>query len=71
MTTPRRRPAAIRAAVIAGAPGRLIEVGNRRDAIFGDSAGERDDILLIAGKGHERGRSSGAAVGPVFCHLTM
>ena len=53
-------PAAIRAAVIAGAPGRLIEVGNRRDAIFqGTALAKRDDILLIAGKGHEQGQIIG------------
>ncbi|MBN9145246.1 MULTISPECIES: UDP-N-acetylmuramoyl-L-alanyl-D-glutamate--2,6-diaminopimelate ligase [unclassified Novosphingobium] len=53
-------PAAIRAAVIAGAPDRLIEIGDRREAIFqGTAQAKRDDILLIAGKGHEQGQIVG------------
>lgn len=57
--------AAIRAMVLGGAPGRLEEVGDRRSAIGAaiDQAG-RDDIVLIAGKGHEQGQviGSGAAM---------
>lgn len=53
-------PAAIRAAVLAGAPDRLIEIGNRREAIFhGVAQAKKDDILLIAGKGHEQGQIIG------------
>lgn len=49
-------PAAIRAAVLAGAPG-AIEVGGRREAIRAAirAAGPRD-VVLIAGKGHEQGQ---------------
>jgi UDP-N-acetylmuramoyl-L-alanyl-D-glutamate--2,6-diaminopimelate ligase len=49
-------PAAIRAAVLAGAPG-AIEVAGRREAIRAaiQAAGPRD-VVLIAGKGHEQGQ---------------
>lgn len=49
-------PAAIRAAIMAGAPG-AIEIGGRREAIGTAirSAGPRD-VVLIAGKGHEQGQ---------------
>ncbi len=57
-------PAAIRAAILAGAPG-AIEIGDRADAI---AAGIRElgpgDILVIAGKGHEQGQIIGATVRP-------
>ncbi len=51
----------IRAMVLAGAPGQLEEVGDRREAIAAaiGQAG-RDDIVLIAGKGHEQGQIIGA-----------
>ncbi|MFZ9396758.1 MAG: UDP-N-acetylmuramoyl-L-alanyl-D-glutamate--2,6-diaminopimelate ligase, partial [Erythrobacter sp.] len=53
-------PAAIRAAVLAGAPG-AIEIGDRRAAIAEAirQAGPRD-IVLIAGKGHEQGQIIGS-----------
>ncbi|MDE2597294.1 MAG: UDP-N-acetylmuramoyl-L-alanyl-D-glutamate--2,6-diaminopimelate ligase [Sphingomonadales bacterium] len=52
-------PAAIRAMVLAGAGG-LREVGDRRAAIA-DAIGQagKDDIVLIAGKGHEQGQIVG------------
>lgn len=53
-------PAVIRAAVLKGAPG-AEEIGDRRAAIAAaiDGAGA-DDIVLIAGKGHEQGQIVGA-----------
>lgn len=53
-------PAAIRAAVLAGAPGAL-EIGDRRAAIAEAirQAGPRD-IVLVAGKGHEQGQIIGS-----------
>ncbi len=57
--------AAIRAMVLAGAPGQLEEVGDRRAAIAtAIGRAGRDDIVLIAGKGHEQGQiiGSGAAM---------
>jgi len=57
-------PAAIRAAVMAGAPGAR-EIGDRREAIVAAigllGAG---DLLVIAGKGHEQGQIVGARVLP-------
>ncbi len=52
---------AIRAMILAGAPGQLEEVGDRRAAIAAaiGRAG-RDDIVLIAGKGHEQGQIIGS-----------
>jgi UDP-N-acetylmuramoyl-L-alanyl-D-glutamate--2,6-diaminopimelate ligase len=49
-------PAAIRRAILAGAPGAL-EIPGRREAIDAaiDDAGA-DDIVLLAGKGHEQGQ---------------
>ncbi|MHA6722311.1 UDP-N-acetylmuramoyl-L-alanyl-D-glutamate--2,6-diaminopimelate ligase [Sphingomonas sp. RS2018] len=57
-------PAAIRAAVLRGAPG-AIEIGDRRAAIAHaiELAGP-DDIVLIAGKGHEGGQIVGDRVLP-------
>ena len=51
---------AIRAMVLAGVPGQLDEVADRRAAIAAaiGQAG-RDDIVLIAGKGHEQGQIIG------------
>jgi UDP-N-acetylmuramoyl-L-alanyl-D-glutamate--2,6-diaminopimelate ligase len=57
-------PAAIRAEVLKGAPGAL-EIGERREAIaaaIGMAA--PDDIVLIAGKGHEQGQIVGDLVLP-------
>ena len=52
-------PAAIRAAVRGGAPDAL-EVGDRADAIAAALAAmEPEDLLLIAGKGHETGQIVG------------
>lgn len=54
-------PAAIRAAVLAGGAGQLKEIGDRRAAITAAIAqAGRDDIVLIAGKGHEQGQIIGA-----------
>ena len=57
-------PAAIRATVLAGAPG-AIEVGDRAEAILrGVDALGPGDALLIAGKGHETGQIVGDVVYP-------
>jgi UDP-N-acetylmuramoyl-L-alanyl-D-glutamate--2,6-diaminopimelate ligase len=57
-------PAAIRKAVLEGAPG-AEEIGDRREAIKTAVAGlEAGDILLIAGKGHETGQTVGDKVLP-------
>ncbi len=54
-------PAAIRAAILAGGAGQLKEIGDRRAAIAAAIAeAGRDDIVLIAGKGHEQGQIIGA-----------
>jgi UDP-N-acetylmuramoyl-L-alanyl-D-glutamate--2,6-diaminopimelate ligase len=56
-------PAAIRAMVLAGAEGaaHVREVGDRRGAIAAAIAeATRDDIVLIAGKGHEQGQVVGS-----------
>lgn len=52
-------PAAIRAMVLAGAQG-MNEIGDRREAIaVAIARAGRDDIVLIAGKGHEQGQIVG------------
>jgi UDP-N-acetylmuramoyl-L-alanyl-D-glutamate--2,6-diaminopimelate ligase len=55
-------PAAIRAAIMAGAhggPAQVVEIGDRRDAIDHAVAWARPgDVVLIAGKGHEAGQTS-------------
>ena len=52
-------PAAIRRAVLAGAPG-ATEIGDRREAIAAAVDMARSgDIVLIAGKGHEQGQIVG------------
>jgi UDP-N-acetylmuramoyl-L-alanyl-D-glutamate--2,6-diaminopimelate ligase len=54
-------PAAIRAAILAGTDGKAREIGDRRAAIgaaIGDAGPQ--DIVLIAGKGHEQGQIFGA-----------
>jgi UDP-N-acetylmuramoyl-L-alanyl-D-glutamate--2,6-diaminopimelate ligase len=57
-------PAAIRQAVLAGAPG-AIEVGDRRTAIGEAIAmATAGDIVLVAGKGHEQGQIVGNQVLP-------
>jgi len=53
-------PASIRSAVLDGAPG-AVEIGDRRQAIaraIAEAGG--DDIVLIAGKGHEQGQIIGS-----------
>jgi len=57
-------PATIRAAIMAGAPGAR-EIGGRRDAIAAAIAeAGADDIVLLAGKGHEQGQIIGERVLP-------
>lgn len=57
-------PAAIRAAILAAAPG-AEEVGDRMEAILrGVDALGPQDRLLIAGKGHETGQVVGAEIHP-------
>ena len=57
-------PAAIRAAILAGAAGRagaaeVVEIGDRRAAIDHAVGWARaGDVVLIAGKGHETGQTS-------------
>jgi len=57
-------PSAIRAAILAGAPGAL-EIGDRREAIA-EAVGmaKAGDIILVAGKGHETGQIIGDRVLP-------
>ena len=61
-------PAAIRAAIMAGAPG-AVEIGNRaaaiRAAVEALAAG---DVLVVAGKGHEEGQKIGKQVLPFSDH---
>jgi UDP-N-acetylmuramoyl-L-alanyl-D-glutamate--2,6-diaminopimelate ligase len=57
-------PSAIRAAIMAGAPG-AEEIGGRRAAITAAIAqAGADDIVLLAGKGHEQGQIIGDRVLP-------
>jgi len=57
-------PAAIRAQVLAGAPG-AIEIGGRREAIAAAIAeAGADDVVLLAGKGHEQGQIVGDRILP-------
>ncbi|MBS0480846.1 MAG: UDP-N-acetylmuramoyl-L-alanyl-D-glutamate--2,6-diaminopimelate ligase [Proteobacteria bacterium] len=57
-------PAAIRAMVLAGGAGKLDEVADRRAAIAAAIAGAGpQDIVLVAGKGHEQGQIIGAGEG--------
>jgi UDP-N-acetylmuramoyl-L-alanyl-D-glutamate--2,6-diaminopimelate ligase len=55
-------PATIRAAIMAGAVGgnaRVVEIGDRREAIDHAVAWARPgDVVLVAGKGHEAGQTS-------------
>ena len=61
-------PAAIRAAILAAAPGAR-EIGDRAEAIGTAIAGLRaDDILLVAGKGHETGQIVGPQILPFSDH---
>jgi UDP-N-acetylmuramoyl-L-alanyl-D-glutamate--2,6-diaminopimelate ligase len=59
---------AIRASIIAGAPG-AIEIGDRREAIRSAIADlRRGDVLLVAGKGHETGQIIGDRIVPFSDH---
>jgi UDP-N-acetylmuramoyl-L-alanyl-D-glutamate--2,6-diaminopimelate ligase len=61
-------PAAIRAAILAAAPG-ATEIGDRREAIRAAIADLRaGDVLLIAGKGHETGQIIGDRTIPFSDH---
>lgn len=61
-------PAAIRRAILDGAPG-AIEIGDRGEAIRASIAALREgDVLLIAGKGHESGQIVGDRVFPFSDH---
>jgi UDP-N-acetylmuramoyl-L-alanyl-D-glutamate--2,6-diaminopimelate ligase len=61
-------PAAIRAAIMAAAPG-AAEIGDRRQAIGAAIAELRaGDVLLIAGKGHETGQIIGDRTVPFSDH---
>jgi UDP-N-acetylmuramoyl-L-alanyl-D-glutamate--2,6-diaminopimelate ligase len=55
-------PAAIRAEVMAGAPG-MTEIGDRREAIMAGAALLSDgDVLVVAGKGHEQSQTIAGVV---------
>jgi UDP-N-acetylmuramoyl-L-alanyl-D-glutamate--2,6-diaminopimelate ligase len=61
-------PAAIRAAILAAAPGAQ-EIGDRHEAIRLAVAGlEAGDVLVIAGKGHETGQIIGQKTVPFSDH---
>ncbi|MCJ2032681.1 UDP-N-acetylmuramoyl-L-alanyl-D-glutamate--2,6-diaminopimelate ligase [Methylobacterium sp. J-068] len=61
-------PAAIRAAILAAAPG-AVEIGDRAEAIRAAVAAlEPGDVLVVAGKGHETGQIVGSQVLPFSDH---
>ncbi len=58
-------PAAIRREILAGTDGRAREIGDRREAIAAAVTGlAPGDVLVVAGKGHERGQTVGGEVLP-------
>lgn len=62
-------PAAIRAEVLAAAPGRLREIGDRAEAIAaGVAMLQSGDVLVVAGKGHESGQIIGDRTLPFSDH---
>ncbi len=64
-------PAAIRAAILAGAPGAR-EIGDRARAIAEATRMLRNgDVLVVAGKGHETGQIVGASVLPFSDHAAV
>ncbi len=64
-------PAAIRAAMLAAAPG-AVEIGDRTAAIEAAVAAlEPGDVLVVAGKGHELGQIVGQTVLPFSDHATV
>ena len=64
-------PAAIRAAILAAAPG-AAEIGDRAEAIRAGIAGlAPGDVLVVAGKGHESGQIVGDRVLPFSDHQAV
>jgi UDP-N-acetylmuramoyl-L-alanyl-D-glutamate--2,6-diaminopimelate ligase len=64
-------PAAIRAAILAAAPG-AVEIGNRAEAIKAAIAElAPGDVLLVAGKGHETGQIIGDRTLPFSDHAEV
>jgi UDP-N-acetylmuramoyl-L-alanyl-D-glutamate--2,6-diaminopimelate ligase len=64
-------PAAIRAEIMTAAPD-AIEIGDRAEAIATAVAAlGADDVLLVAGKGHETGQTIGERVLPFSDHETI
>jgi UDP-N-acetylmuramoyl-L-alanyl-D-glutamate--2,6-diaminopimelate ligase len=63
-------PAAIRAAILAGAKeagsqAHIVEIGDRREAIaHAVSWAQAGDVVLVAGKGHEKGQTRGGQTRP-------
>lgn len=68
-------PAAIRAAVLAGTAGHageVVEIGDRRAAIdYAVTWARPGDVVLIAGKGHESGQTSGGVTRPFDDRLEL
>ena len=61
-------PSAIRAAILAAAPG-AVEIGDRAEAIRAAVAAlGPGDVLVVAGKGHETGQIVGSQVLPFSDH---